>query len=180
MPAKKAKKQKQPKPNGRPTKYTDQVAAEINAAVSTCTAGLAAICANNSAFPEARTVYRWLATNPKFCQMYESAKEQQVLLLGEEMLEIADETARDTIETEQGERANSEWIARSRLRVDTRKWLMSKLAPRKYGDRSEVALSGNVGSVHLTLAEWKARDEQAKEWERKGNGGTAGRLPEGA
>ena len=30
---------------------------------------------------------------------------------------------------------NAEWINRCRLQVDTRKWLMSKLVPKKYGDK---------------------------------------------
>ncbi len=45
--------------------------------------------------------------------------------------------------------------ASRRVRVDTRKWLLSKLAPKKYGDRIEIAgdkenpLEINVGSVEL-------------------------------
>jgi hypothetical protein len=39
-------------------------------------------------------------------------------------------------------------VQRARLRVDTRKWLMSKLAPRKYGDRVEhVIKSGNAADL---------------------------------
>jgi hypothetical protein len=34
-----------------------------------------------------------------------------------------------------------EHIAQSRLRVDTRKWLMSKLLPKKYGEKLDVATS---------------------------------------
>jgi hypothetical protein len=33
---------------------------------------------------------------------------------------------------------NSEFIARSRLRIDTLKWLASKLVPRLYGDKEEL------------------------------------------
>jgi len=58
--------------------------------------------------------------------------------MAEEILEIADETSNDTIIVKRGdsehEVANNEWITRSRLRVDTRRWLMSKFAPKKYGD----------------------------------------------
>ena len=39
-------------------------------------------------------------------------------------------------------------MQRARLRVDTRKWLMSKLAPRKYGDRVEhVIKTGNAADL---------------------------------
>ena len=39
---------------------------------------------------------------------------------------------------------NSESVQRSKLRVDTRKWLMSKLAPKKYGEKVDLEHSGEV------------------------------------
>lgn len=49
-------------------------------------------------------------------------------------LAIADAADNDTISTEQGERPNSEWITRSRLRVETRLKLLAKWDPKRYGD----------------------------------------------
>ncbi len=67
--------------------------------------------------------------------------------LAEEILEIADDGSNDTYETEDGhEKVNTDVINRSRLRVDTRKWLMSKLAPKKYGDKVEQFISGPNGA----------------------------------
>jgi len=66
--------------------------------------------------------------------------------LAEEILEIADDGINDTYETEDGkEKVNQDVINRSRLRVDTRKWLMSKLAPKKFGERVEQFISGPDG-----------------------------------
>jgi hypothetical protein len=60
--------------------------------------------------------------------------------MADEILEIADETSRDTLVNSKGdEMANSEWIARSKVRIDTRKWLLSKQLPKKYGDRTVLA-----------------------------------------
>jgi hypothetical protein len=62
--------------------------------------------------------------------------------MGAELLSIADDGSNDTyvIDEETGATAvNHDVINRSRLRVDTRKWLMSKLAPKKYGDRTVLA-----------------------------------------
>ena len=60
--------------------------------------------------------------------------------MGQEILEISDDASRDTkIVTNKddspAEVAEHELINRSKLRVDARKWLMSKIAPKKYGDR---------------------------------------------
>lgn len=52
-----------------------------------------------------------------------------------EILEIAD-TANDNVENASAEREN---VARSKLRIDTRKWLMGHFAPMNYGDRPIAA-----------------------------------------
>jgi len=80
---------------------------------------------------------------------YARAKEEMAEHFAEEMLEIADDGSNDWIEREL-ERGNvikvadHEHIARSRLRVDTRKWLMSKLLPKRYGETLDV-------STHIDL-----------------------------
>src|SRR5262249_30913258 len=93
--------------------------------------------------PHKRTVKRWLSEKPSFQMEYARAKKEMAEHFVEEMLEIADDGSNDWIEREL-ERGNvikvadHEHIARSRLRVDTRKWLMSKLLPKKYGEKLDV------------------------------------------
>ncbi len=54
----------------------------------------------------------------------------------DEILEIADETGADLTTDDKGKvTVEHEVVARSRLRVDARKWLMARLAPKKYGDK---------------------------------------------
>lgn len=89
--------------------------------------------------PDVKTVYRWMGANEEFRQQYACAREDQADTLADEIIDIADESSRDTItkENDDGstyEVCNSEWINRSRLRVDARKWVASKLKPKKYGD----------------------------------------------
>ena len=56
--------------------------------------------------------------------------------MGARIIEIADDTSGDFVINERGERTvDHENINRARLRVDARKWLMSKLHPQRYGDR---------------------------------------------
>ena len=93
------------------------------------------------------TVLAWLAREPTFQERYARAKEMQADLLAEEILDIADDGSNDfmTIIKNDVEYTveNKEWLNRSRLRVDSRKWIASKLKPKKYGDK--MALTGNDG-----------------------------------
>lgn len=124
-------------PGGRPSKYTkklgDQICEMIANGKSLRTIGKTLNFALSAFF-------RWIRENPEFEKQYARAKEEQSEALVEEMLDIADETSSDTITKigkngEEYEVQNSEWINRSRLRVDTRKWIASKLKPKKYGER---------------------------------------------
>lgn len=92
--------------------------------------------------PSARTVYRWLDQHDSFRQQYARARESQMEDLLEEILEIADDASNDTIQTPEGPRPNLANINRARLRIDARKWVMSKLAPKKYGDRVDLTSGG--------------------------------------
>jgi hypothetical protein len=100
--------------------------------------------------PAASTVFKWLSEQPAFSEQYARACETRAESMFEDMLDIADESAFDTIQGENGDRANSEWISRSKLRVDTRKWMLSKMQPKKYGDKITNELTG-VDGAPLTI-----------------------------
>lgn len=88
----------------------------------------------------------WINSDKQLLEQYTHAREVRAELLFEEIIEIADESSNDTLVDDSGnEKANSEWIARSRLRVDARKWALSKMLPKKYGDKLEVDNKGEVG-----------------------------------
>lgn len=90
--------------------------------------------------PEFWCVWKWLDKDKDFAQDYARAKEQQCEFLAEEILEISDDSSLDVAFTEEGKPfIDKEHIHRSRLRVDTRKWILSKLKPKKYGDKLELA-----------------------------------------
>jgi hypothetical protein len=103
-------------------------------------------------FPDKATIMRWLRDDryTEFRDQYARARENLVEHWAEEIIDIADDGSNDYMErlTKDGkteEVLNSEHINRSRLRVDTRKWLMSKLTPKKYGDFMRTELSGADG-----------------------------------
>ena len=104
-------------------------------------------------------VRKWLVEERgNLVAKYARAKEQAMDVMAEECLEISDDVKNDTHTTKYGdgterESPNTEWISRSRLRVDTRKWLMSKLAPKKYADKIVQQHTGADGGP-LTVS-WK-------------------------
>lgn len=127
-------------PNGRPSLYTTELAEDICFKISTSTKGLKILCKENPTWPDESTIRAWIREKDGFSHIYAKAKLDQADLMAEEIISIADDTSNDTLikldkNGEQIEVCNSEWINRSRLRVDTRKWLASRLAPKVYGDR---------------------------------------------
>jgi len=140
-------------PAGRPSKYSDALADKICEEIVQGK-GIVSICESDD-MPEPMTVFRWLNTKEDFCYKYTRAKELQAEKMADDILQIADDGSNDTYMTgEDGdeERVNHDHINRSRLRVDTRKWLMSHYAPKKYSDRIQQELSGkNGGPVEITI-----------------------------
>src|SRR5687767_2135834 len=112
---------------GRPSDYTVEIADEICSQLAEGKS-LRTICKAES-MPCVTTVFSWMRKHPEFLKQYARAKEESADYLAEETLEIADDGSNDWITTNDpenpGYRANGEHIARSRLRVDTRKWIAS-------------------------------------------------------
>ena len=84
------------------------------------------------------TVLGWVDANAAFSVQYAQARARGYQLLADEILEISDDSSRDVIETEHGPKVDAEVVARSRLRVDSRKWMLSKMLPKVYGDKLEA------------------------------------------
>ena len=121
---------------GRSTIYSDKLAATICMRLAEGES-LRKICADD-AMPGKSTVLGWLldGEHDGFLDQYTHAREAQADYFADEILEIADDSSGDTFTTQDGkEIVNHDHITRSRLRVDTRKWLMARIAPKVYGDR---------------------------------------------
>lgn len=96
------------------------------------------ICDEIEGVPTARTIARWIADDETICQKYARAKELQADFMAGQIRAIADECRLGvkTVKKESGtETTTGDMVDRSRLQIDARKWLASKLAPKKYGDR---------------------------------------------
>ena len=70
----------------------------------------------------------------------------------EDMIDIADDGRNDYIVNGDGEeRFNTEHVQRSRLRLDTRKWMLSKMLPKKYGDKITDEVIGNDNEIEIRV-----------------------------
>ena len=74
-------------------------------------------------------------------------------LLAAEILEISDDSSNDWMAREGRIVPDHENVQRSRLRVDSRRWLLSKLMPRKYGDRITAEIAGDPHAPVVTRIE---------------------------
>ena len=109
-------------------------------------------CRSND-FPYMRTVH-WLEDDAEREEKYARARGVRADTLADELVSIADEEVAEDILDPAGNvvgtRLDSTAVARNRLRVDTRKWVASKLKPKVYGDKVQAEVSGPDGQP-LTL-----------------------------
>ena len=115
---------------GRPSLYTPELAARICEELASGQS-LRSICERND-MPASSTVFLWLSKLPEFSEQYARAREAQANVMAEEILSIADGSS-------------NEAIPKAKLQVDTRKWLMSKMAPKKYGEKITQEQTGADG-----------------------------------
>ena len=131
---------------GRPSTYTqemgDLICDKLTEGVS-----LRKLCKSDE-FPNASTVYVWLDRFPSFAEQYARAREAATEDMLEDILEIADDPMIE--------------VQDKRVRIDTRKWAMGKLKPKKYGEKQTheignkegetLKVDSNVENATLTLA----------------------------
>ncbi len=117
---------------GRPSSYNEDIAALLCERLSNGES-LRTICSED-AMPAKATVFKWLAANPSFVDQYTRARETQVELMSFDLIDLSDPKDKDDMVA----------VQRNRLQVDTRKWVMSKLAPKKYGDTANINVSGEI------------------------------------
>lgn len=118
---------------------------------------LVSICQLDS-MPSTVTVYSWLQKHEEFLNIYTRAREDQADTLADQIIDIADDGKGDVkLDKEGNEKTDAENVQRSRLRVEARKWVAAKLKPKKYGDKVQTEISGelNLGFHEILL---KARE----------------------
>jgi hypothetical protein len=146
---------------GRPTIRTQEIEDTLLEGIADGRS-IADICSAED-MPARSTIFRWLSEDQGFSDLYARAKEAQAECLADELLQISDDGSNDWMERRDektgdciGWRENGEAIQRSKLRVDTRKWVAARLLPRKYGDKVETTLTGQLAVEHVKRSIVKA------------------------
>jgi hypothetical protein len=157
---------------GRPSAYSAELADAILTELLTGRS-LRDVCSDESMPPES-TVRLWaLDDREGFATRYSRAREIGYHSMGDEVLEIADDGRNDWVQRrkESGETESvpdHEHIARSRLRFDARRWLLSKCLPKIYGDRLDVNAKHDVSDQLADLM--KSIDGRTRGLPRKNEG----------
>lgn len=156
MPEVKPKAKRRP---GRPCKCTPDVTRRICDSIAAGNS-LRATLRNDPTLPNRTNVMDWLLRPEKdalvseFCLQYAAARQAQFEHWADEINDIGDDGSNDYMEVVRQGRTqvvfNQEAVMRSKLRCDNRKWLLSKLDRKKYGD---VAATVVNNTVTLTMTE---------------------------
>lgn len=130
----------------KPIEFTAEQSDLLCSEIATCTESLAAIVSRlqseHIGFPAIASIYRRLRENNDFAEVYTRAKQDQSDLLVDEMIQISDDDS--------GDADGSVSVMRAKLKIETRKWIASKLKPKSYGDKLDV--SGTINHEHSVTA----------------------------
>ncbi len=100
------------------------------------------VCDEDRTLPNYFTALQWLRDDPGFAEDYRVAQRHRADTLFDETLAIADDSRNDWMQRNDpnnpGWVANGEVIARSKMRIDTRFKIASKINPGRYGDKLAV------------------------------------------
>jgi len=120
---------------GRPTDYTQDIANDICSKLAEGQS-LRAIC-RSEAMPHESTVRHWAVEDREgFFTQYTRSRDIGLDCMADEVQEIADGDGD---------------VARDRLRFDSRRWYLSKMAPKRYGDKLTQELTGLDGGPLETI-----------------------------
>lgn len=170
MAAKKPGAKPAARKRGRPTVMTGPMIDRICERLAKGEA-LHRMCAEKD-MPSQASVFRALERDQAFREKYARARELQAELYAAQIIEIADDSSRDIIIGEDGQPlTDHEVVARSRLRVDARKWLASKLAPKKYGDKVQVGGADDLPPIQQESKITLSPEEAYMQMIRAGRGG---------
>lgn len=129
------------KKRGRPSSYTPELGRKICKRIADGKT-LRGIC-REKGMPKASTVVGWTIDHEAFYEQYARARQSQAEHLFDEILEIADDDTKDIgVDGEGDEKANRIALERARLKIDSRKWYLSKVLPKVYGEKLDLTSKG--------------------------------------
>lgn len=137
---------------GRPSKYTPELGDKICEKLAEGKS--MRYISRLKSMPSCSTMFKWIREIPEFSQQYDTAKQETHNAWFEEITDIPDNQVGNPLLNDEGEpildeagnpvmTVDAAAIQHARLRVDSRKWALSKLMPKKYGDRVTQDLNIN-------------------------------------
>lgn len=130
---------------GRPTIYSEELTDLFCSRLLDGTS-VNTVCKADD-MPDKSTIFLWLSKYPEFSDKYAMAKEFSAEALADEMFDISDNQCDDVVmvdgiplqvDGKDVKTVSSAKVQQARLRVDTRKWYLSKIVPKKYGDKQQI------------------------------------------
>lgn len=123
----------------RPSIYTQKLADRICEALANGKS-LRSVCLEKG-IPDMSTIFAWIRTNEEFSKQYARACEERTEALAEEVIDLSDDASSVIVGNDKSDNAR---VSAQKLRVDTRRWIMSKMKPKKYGDKLDLTSDGKV------------------------------------
>ena len=119
----------------RKSKYSDTKSEICAKVLEGMRGGLSTFKSCEAAGVSHSTFIHWVGEDTELAHNYAHAREDLLERMAQEVIDLSD---KEVPETGDGKK---DWqaIQKHKLQVDTRKWLLSKLAPRKYGDKLELS-----------------------------------------
>lgn len=128
------------------------------------------ICENVEGTPTPATILDWVRADPDTLGIqYARAREKGYMLIADDIIDISEQTHTWTTVQELDEDGkplldaqgnptfrkvlvplSSDVIAHNRLRIDTRKWMLSKMLPKVYGDKLDLTSKGE--KIGITIS----------------------------
>ena len=145
---------------GRPTLFSNELADTICSLLSEGLS-LRAVCRKDD-MPCKATVFKWLRENSTFSDQYARAKEEAADAMFEDIQDIADDQVGNAVLDDNGipmidamgrplKVVDGPAVQHAALRVNTRKWMMSKMKPKKYGEKVAHEHGGKDGNPITTV-----------------------------
>ena len=91
------------------------------------------------------SVMRWVHENKAFSEQYARACEERLAALEDKLLDLVEKCHEVAPCAEIG----GTMLQAVKLEIDTLKWMLAKLMPKRYGDRAALALEGGDTPVKL-------------------------------
>jgi len=161
-----------PRGPGHPKVHTPELENEILSRFVTGES-LRMICAEEG-MPAIDTVWRWRWSIPGFSERYALARAQRADVQAMMIEELADEKPMTYVDEKGQERIDPAWASVQKLRIDSRKWIASKLVPRTFGDH--ITVDGEQKVTHTIDPETQgllaARERALQRWKAQGHIGT--------